>query len=305
MVNNECYNLGGDCIQVGDANSSFELRPGFVYITGNLMYNTLENCVDIKAADDIIISANTCHTFNRALSNNNSGNSDTAMVIHNGATNVWVLNNVMYDVGTGITNTGGINVNMLGNLIYNVNPVGDYDPATAYGNGQCLHARGASSGVMAFNTCVRYAKGINFGGDIPHLVYGNIFSERNRADGYEIQLANSSSYLSFTGMDFNLFYSDVYASQFKRGGSEEGLAAWSVSTEFETEALTVDPEFNNSSANIFTLLSSSPAIEATDIELQIYADFQLLYDLDIRSDINGVKRPANDGWSRGAYEPPP
>ena len=47
-----------------------EIRPDYVYIAGNVMYNNLEDCVDIKEADDIIISGNICHSFNRALSNN-------------------------------------------------------------------------------------------------------------------------------------------------------------------------------------------------------------------------------------------
>ena len=301
IVNNECHNLGGDCVQVGDASIADEIRPDYVYITGNVMYNNLENCVDIKEADDIIISGNICHSFNRALSNN-TGNSSTAMVVHDDAANVWVLNNILYDIGTGIINTGGLNVHMLGNLIYDVNPVGPYDAATAYGNGQCMHARGTSSGVMAFNTCVSYATGINFGGQIPYLVSGNIFSERNRADGYEIMLPNSGAYTSFTGMDFNVFHNSTQATQFKRGSTVQDLSAWGVSTGFEVNALTLDPAFGNAGANDFTLQGSSPAIDATGPELQVFSDFQTRYGLDIRSDINGVIRPANGTWDRGAFE---
>ncbi len=296
-IGNVATNLGGDCIQVGSANTPILDRVERVYIARNDMSNTLENAVDIKSCSDIIISQNTIYDFNRV----NTGTADTevAVIIHDDPDWVTCVANKISASGLGIQCTGGTNIHTVCNEIYDITPVGTYDSETAFGSGVCIHMRGGTNGYHVNNTMYDYSKGFQFGGTIAAQLYNNIFSSRNRPDGYEVMHANANGYLS-SDEDYNLFYNPVNSTEMWRAGTSETLAEYQSSTSQEANAKTTDPEFSSPPSD-FSIGASSGALDSGTVS-QMYSDFEARYGSDIAFDIKELARPQGASWDIGANE---
>jgi len=283
-------NLGGDCVQVGGANTPVANRCERVYIAKNDFSNTLENAVDIKSARDIVISQNEMYNFNRA---GTSGGLDVAtpVIIHDDPVNVWCLANTAHNIANGLMCTGGDGVHFLGNVLYDIDPVMAYDPDNAYGIGHAFNMRATTNGTIAYNTVYDYSGGFAGAGAQDIDIRANIFHTRNRVDGHEFNFANINDYAGGTS-DNNVFYPVINAASFRRYTTEETLAQYQVSTSQEANAITVDPLLNAPLTQDFRLQTGSPAIDAGGTKPDAIADFLTLYgigiDVDYQNDPRGT-----------------
>jgi Right handed beta helix region len=104
IVDNEFDHNGGDAVQV---NSGRNILASHIYIARNNMHEDTENCIDIKQAEDVIISQNTCWGY-VPTAFGTSGSDGTAIVINddniaNGLNNrVWVIFNRVHSSVNGI-----------------------------------------------------------------------------------------------------------------------------------------------------------------------------------------------------------
>lgn len=285
VLENEAHHNGGDGIQCSH-NANF--TADHIYIGKNYFHDDGENAIDIKEANDVIISQNRCHDYEPR-----SSSPGEAIVIHFDPDNIWVLFNEVYNARLGIITTGSTNTWFISNLIYNT-------------TNSAMRFRGGTDGGAINNTVHNHN---NFGiiiesGTVSYEIHNNIFSNRSDLTDYDIYIDNSSV-SNVTNIDNCMFY---YA-----GGNANinwaGTVYSSISG-FRTgtgECLNCidgeDPLFINAAANDFSLQSNSPAKDAgTTTEHLAYTSFFSRYGIDISKDIDGKPRPLGKGWDIGAYE---
>ncbi len=310
IINNEIYHCGGDAVQVNTSGHSGTVageRPHYIYIAGNEMYENWEQSVDNKNCFHVIISENDTHDFYASPGAPSANN--TSMILANDAEGPlasyqWAINNLIYDVGTGIKHAGtaaetysggqtsGQKSFAIGNVMWNVSSTGIV-----------LDARGKTASgirtwfdytVSAFNTIHCGGQGIavsRLGGDdsTAHYGVGNIvYSTGSPADA-DIELG------------------DV--------GEHKGIAKYNVadrvsgtasitSSESIGNILNQDPQFTDLVNRDFTLQSSSPAVDMTNFNETLFAFdlFENMYGIDIKKDVLGTSRPISTQYDAGAYE---
>jgi len=298
-LGNTLTNLGGDCIQVGSGSTPYADVCQYVYIAKNDMSNTLENAVDLKRCKDVIISENDMYDFKQV----NSVTDDTfaATVVHSNTDWATFIANRIWDSGVAMSNTDGTNVHFICNEVWNINPVGTYTASSAFTTGSMCEVRGTSSGTIANNTLFDYSKGIQIQANLDLQIFNNIFAERNRSDGYELQYATSGDYAAGDN-DYNIYYNPVETTEFKRGSTVESLATYQTSTSREANAQTGDPDFTNTTTNDYTISASSSARNNARMDA-IYAALESRYPgIDFTVDIAGIERPKGSAWDMGANE---
>jgi len=302
VLNNHIYNMGGDAIQVGQARYSPEQRPNYIYIGNNLFHDDRENALDIKRSNHVIVSQNEMYGY--AQSTSSAGE---VVVIHNGADNVWLLSNTIYDGNRGIVTTGSTNTYFIGNTIANIHypPGTSWNPDSGYSSGAAIHLRGSgTTGGIINNTIYNYDTGIQLtqGGVSGYDVQNNILSERSQPTGWDIKVGESDV-AAGTTFDYNLIYQST-------GKARIG---WNSTTENNVEMFkqTIgkcancptenDPKFANVAMGNFRVVGDSPVINA-GVAHPIFATFYARYGIDIQQDIDGTARPQGVGWDIGAYE---
>ncbi len=305
VLENEVHHMGGDSIQVGQANYSAQERPHHVYVGRNLFHEDRENAVDIKSSADVIVSENTCYGYSAT-----SSSAGEVIVIHDDPDQVWVLANKVFAGNRGIVTTGSTNTYFIGNVVYDIHhPSGSsWDPDSGYSSGAAMHFRGGStSGGAINNTLYDYDTGIQLmqGSGSGYVLVNNIFSFRAENQGYDILVGNGSL-ASASTIDYSLFYDND-------GGVRidwDSGTALSVS-ELQTQEgqcgncpAPADPSFQDRSSENLTVTVGSPAIDAGTAHA-IYDTFQSQYGIDIRRDITGAVRPSGPAWDIGAYEVDP
>lgn len=125
IVDNEMFGNGGDSVQVNSGVSG--ILATRIYIGRNRMHSEGENAVDIKQAQDVIISQNDMWGF-RPTAFLHSGSDGTAVVINddnisNGLDNhIWVIANHIHDSTNGVRTQAYAKV--IGNVIDHIEKVG-------------------------------------------------------------------------------------------------------------------------------------------------------------------------------------
>ena len=319
LIDNKGHHCGGDGVQVGLDGSVEGTRAEFVYIAGNDFHHNMENAVDIKSSQDVIVSSNSMHDF----ANNFVSSDGTAFVAHSGFRRLWCIFNNIYNSEVGIRQSsaaGGRNNTdfyMLGNNIHDVAmPVPAGDLGNSQNQGQVMTLRGASTGNFYFvdNTCWNYDWGIgtamveqNGFPPADTYIYGNTFSGRAYAPGTDYSKQDPAVDNHSATLDYNLF-EDFHAyyridplngfvttdytthAQWRDAHVDEGIH------DVEGDPLLIDPANGD-----FSLQAASPAINV-NIEHDPYAIFEALYGLNIRSDIANNARPQAGAWDLGANE---
>ena len=303
VLENTMSYMGGDGSQIGTASTADENRASHIYLGRNTHHHNGENCVDIKEADNIIVSEDTCYTIRARAVGSPTG---SAHVVHNEATYVWFINSLVYDTQSGITGTAQGNFYVIGNVIRDIYQAPGFDPEEDYGGvgGSAFNVRGGSGGGgVLFNTIHNAPKGLQITGPGTGFeVQNNIFSDRPNAASYDIKYQDSGDGASTTE-DYNLVYDDF------RGGCSSAAVAtsfpWTCSTTKESNGHILDPVFTNKAANDFTLQSSSNARnEGTSSLPSAFTTFQTQYgDLyNIDKDRAGNDRCLGSACDMGAYE---
>ena len=284
IVDNHMHHNGGDSVQVNSGINGTLAR--YIYIGRNEMHDEGENAVDIKTAEDVIISQNTAYNFD-PTNYPSSGSDGSAIVInddniHNGLNNrVWVIFNRIRDSRHGIRTQAF--ANLIGNIIYRMQGNGvtsfgshtvHIENNTFYSVGQGLDRSGGSAGFRAdtHNNIVMQSAALDVS------VLGNA------ADPSAMTrwLFASSAKINWAGRTTTGLAAFRSANPGKCDGCKEG-----------------DPQFVNPAAGDFRLASTSPAIDGGSPS-SMYSQYQSLYGVSIAVDADG--RPRSGTWDIGAIE---
>jgi len=290
ILDNLTHHNGGDGVQL----SHNGVDSHHIYIGRLTDYNEGENAVDIKKANDVIVSDSIFYNYEKR--NSSSG---VALVIHYDPHNIWVINNKTYNAEWAYMTTGSTNTWFIGNLAYDIKHTGSsWDPDSGYSGGVGIHFRGNSSGGAINNTLDNIDTGIQLTvGNISYRLSNNIITNRTEPTGYDIRVANSAI-SNITDIDYTLF-DTANSSRIYFNNSILDVAGLKSANECQHCPAETNPLFISPSD--YHLQALSPAHNSGNIE-QVYTDFFNLYGIDIRRDLDNVFRPQGSAWDMGAYE---
>lgn len=310
-LENNVYRNGGDAIQVGSV-TAVEPWPNHIYIGKNVCHEDRENCVDVKQARDVVISQNTMYGYKESGSAHGE-----AVVVHDGAQRVWVINNTIRDSRIGVIGTGMTDdLFILGNVIHGIvhDPVADasFTPNSIGTDGASIHVRGLADGKTAWianNTIYRSDRGIHCADAAQACMIQNNVVYGLKYDSTHYGFANTASHSAST-ISNNLMKSGGTETRVQIGSTRyTSLAAYTGAFAKCVGCVEGDPVFVNPTEADFRLGTGSSALGAADSEVDAYGMFLARYNVDIRYDRNGNPRPGT-GWDMGAYQtgeggPPP
>lgn len=296
-LGNHTHHNGGDGVQFSHGGK----EVSHLYYAGNYSHHERENCVDIKQADDVVISSNVCHSINRVDSANGE-----CMVVHYDPSRIWFINNDISDCDYGIMSTGSFDLYAIGNNIHDMHEwEGEtHSNISTYQTGGAINAYSTGYLYAINNTITNAVRGISYeAGNYFPTITGNIIT--NLKDGeysgnkaMNVLVKGSSSSSNQTVFENNLFYnpSSVYITNttYTNGPSmKEAIGKCALDG-----CITEDPQYEEYPTNL-RLKSTSPAVDAGLVS-SVYQTFFDLYGLDIEADLNYITRYETPDM--GAYE---
>jgi hypothetical protein len=309
VLDNTISNISGDCIGGCHYCNSYDSNKYLhhYFIGRNTMTNTGEDCIDVKNSQYVIISENECYDTP------GEGHGGGIILHYGGAEGIpyrdtYVLYNKISGQNVGIAVSAGQDIHIVGNIIYDITDLNDEVDVL---DGACFGFRGTiGSFYVVDNTCYNYTKGVavqqgSLGAGDSMKIHGNIFSTRNDANGYEIEIGSGDE--GYVDMDYNRFYASIEANNFSWAGSDHTLAE--IQGHSECEHCTAgDPSFKStiaSSADFLKLNTGSECIGANvegPVGATVYDAFYSAWSLSIEKDYAGTARPQETTWDIGAYE---
>ena len=308
ILENTFYHLSGNGVQVvaGNWQDSYKYLH-HIYIGRNTAHALRQAGFWSKQGSDIIMSENTVYD-----NHPNGGATGTCIGYQYRPNNLWIIDNICYDVNIGIRasdDSYGSSDNtayIVGNKLYHIYPpdMDNYQPNHPWrsGVGISLWTGGMHRWVVdnTMYDCYNGINAIQSGGSSLELS-GNIVSNAG-PDGWDIFMFQNVS------EDVTIYKTLIYNPNRPariRWGSHE----YNSMTEFKNATglcpscpLEQDPKFVNGTQYDFRLQPDSPAIDANNSPRDVYDLFQSLYGINIRVDFNGVPRPQGSGWDMGAFE---
>ncbi len=185
ITNNTAYDIGGDFVQVAyDGFRYGGYIPQYIYIGKNTAHDMYENMIDLKVAQDVIVSQNTAYNFGPAYSNlSKDGNGP-----------------FRFGLGEGPQNINKNNFWILFNYAYNIDPLGSHCVYTIF-----------DYAVGAEPYGPRYAEEVYF--------IGNVLADYSASDPADVCDGEGDPYPSCTGDGTGDGYSFGFCgSQLKSGG---------------------------------------------------------------------------------------
>jgi hypothetical protein len=298
---NITHHNGGDGVQYshGGVNSHH------FYYGGNISHDERENCVDIKQADDVIISENTCYNIEPS-----SSSPGECMVVHYGPSRIWFINNDISECVSGIISTGAHEVHVIGNNIHGMKEIA----GETHGD---LSSFQSGVGVMAYNTGNTYISNNTITDAVRGIAYqaltgyeaditGNLIANLRNGEftgnsPYAIMLKGDDTTVANSDIENNLFYNPMQLHV--DGTTYTGLETLISSGKCDDNGgscIDVDPYFIGYEGG-HSLMVDSPAINAGSLSIS-YDVYQDLYGERITTDLLGNDRPSNSKWDIGAYE---
>jgi len=297
---NYTHHNGGDGVQYSHGG----VDAHHFYYGGNTSHDERENCVDIKQADDVIVSDNTCYNIEAS-----SSSPGECMVVHYNPSRIWFINNDISECIYGIISTGAFEVHIVGNNIHGIRESAkeSHGDISSYQTGGGVVAYSTGNTYIANNTITDAVRGIayealtGYEADITGNVIANLHSGANTGNNaYSIMLKGDDTTVANSDIENNLFYNPVRI--YLDGKTHTDLSTLMSSGKCDDKGgscLTVAPDFVGD--NNYELATSSAAIDSGTTPKSA-AVFQALYGKLISKDILGYARSSNTMWDIGAYE---
>ncbi len=302
ILDNHIHDNGGDSVQIGH-NANFTTHH--VYIGRNYMHDEGENGVDIKQADDVIVSQNIMHDFEEDF----GSSPGEGFVVHFDPHRVWVLYNKIYNANIGLISTGCDPFFAIGNVVHD----------SSY---RAIDFRGPGAVHVVGNTVSRSAVGIHAdNGPNGAQLVNNVITNVTDPAGFHIDYENTLGGLS--EMHHNLLFQNGNDLQIRWGPDYASVAAFQAGTGKGDGLVDADPLFvdvngvddlDGTGDDDFRLQVGSPAIDAgtallPDTDLpnpgdgnDVYELFSVFYGITILFDRDWVTVPINAIPDIGAYE---
>ena len=274
--------LGGDTIQMGSAGGTRFVGPHRIYIGGGDSHDNKENAVDIKTCYDIVISGVKAHDFVGSPSSSGSG-----IVIHDLATDVWVIRNDVYRCNQGVSCTGSTQgVRILLNLIHDCQG----------NNGRAVNVTSGGGITVACNTFWNN-KRLRAGAKNMTII-GNIFGPRtDPSNTYDIELGSGDQ--QGATIDYNV-YENIRNRE--SGTDYTTFAGWRGSGPYDDNGREGDPDFVDV-ANDDVHIGPLSAALFNGIRPDAITDFETKFGVSIEKDYDQVDRPLTSlDWDVGAYQ---
>jgi len=297
---NYTHHNGGDGVQYSHAG----VDAHHFYYGGNTSHDERENCVDIKQANDVIISDNTCYNIERS-----SSSPGECMVVHYGPSRIWFINNKVSQCIYGIVSSGSLDLNIVGNSIHEMkeSEKESHGDISTYQTGVGVVAYNTGNTYISNNTITNAVRGIayealaGYEADITGNIVANLHSGVYTGNSpYSIMLKGENTTVANSDIENNLFYNPIRL--YIDGKTYTDIATLSQSGKCDDKGgscLGVNPRFVEDSNH--ELANDSAAIDA-GVKPQSVAVFQALYGKSISTDILGYARSTNTIWDIGAYE---
>jgi hypothetical protein len=294
LYNNTHHN-GGDGVQYSHGGTNAH----HFYYGGNTSYDEGENCVDIKQANDVIISENTCYNINSSSSSNGA-----CMVVHYDPSRIWFINNDISECVFGITSSGAYELHIVGNNIHGMREdlAETNSDISSYQSGAGVRAYNTGNTYISNNTITDAVRGIvyealsGYEADITGNLIANLRNgEYTGNNAYAIMLKGDNTTVANSDIENNLFYNPV---QLYVDGITHTDLATLISSGKCYYCITANPLF---SPDGHSLTFGSPAINTGSFS-NSYTVFKNLYGKEITTDILGNDRPYDGLWDIGAYE---
>ncbi|RJG37441.1 hypothetical protein D1Z90_19740 [Motilimonas pumila] len=298
---NTSHHNGGDGVQYshGGVNSHH------FYYGGNISHDEGENCVDIKQADDVIISGNSCYNIEPT-----SSSSGECMVVHYGPSRIWFINNDISNCVSGILSTGAFDVHVVGNNIQHMSENVDeyHGDISSYQSGVAIMAYNTGNTYISNNTITDAIRGIAYQALAGYQVdmTGNLIANLRHGEytgnnPYAIMFKGDNETVAKATIENNLFYNPMQLHIDGTTFSElEALVASKKCADNSVSCISADPYFAGYEKGN-QLMSDSPAID-TGRQAISYETYQSLYGETINMDLLGNTRPASGNWDIGAFE---
>jgi chitodextrinase len=297
MLDNRCDENAGDCVQLGNNNTSSD-----VFVGRLVAHSEGENCVDIKDFNRVVVSESACWDLRPVIYGNSGGNAQNFYVNDEGVQQnyVYFLNNRSWDTGGAnyaASNIGG-KVHFIGNLSFS-------SPAATglnFGNG-------GGSRYAYFNTFSDSEIGIMHYGSGSAL---DRYIAANVVDGatlYQTYIRASASVINT--LDYN-FYTDA-GGDFASGGAvptvHHGLTAFQNALGFsQHSAEGVNAGFEDKGVYDYRLGAATALIDSVSAGFVSHQPMvsDLVNNLGITlRDMAGTNRPQGANYDAGAFSHSP
>ena len=299
---NTTHHNGGDGVQYSHGG----VDAHHFYYGGNTSYSERENCVDIKQADDVIISSNTCYDIEAS-----SSSPGECMVVHYDPSRIWFINNDISECITGIKSTGAFDVHIVGNNIHGMkeSSTETHNDISSYQTGGGITAYNTGNIYISNNTITDAVRGISYeavsgyeadisGNIIANLKNGS-YTDNNP---YAIMLKGDNTTVENSDIENNLFYNPM---QLHIDGTTytnlDNLAASGKCDNDGQSCIDADPNFVDYANNNYSLSANSLAIDNGTLAAS-YSAYESLYGESITTDIVGYERTSTTKWDIGAFE---
>jgi len=301
ILDNMSHHNGGDGVQFSHGG----VDAHHFYYGRNISHDERENCVDIKQANDVIISSNTCYGIEPSSSSPGEG-----MVVHYAPQRIFFIKNEIHDCITGIMSSGSHDLYIIGNTISAIieSSTESHDDISGYRTGAAISAYNTGNTYIAYNTIANSTIGISYEALSGYEcdITGNIVSNLNRGqttgnNPYSVMLKGDNTTVANSDIEMNLFYSPL---QLHIDGTTYNslTTLQNVATKCDDNGgscLDTDPHFVSYPAKL-SIKSTSPAIDKGELSPKVIEALKTKYNIEIN--IAEIARTQSNIWDIGAYE---